>query len=131
MPKAVSSIRVEVHPPDLGEVQLRVTLADQTVRANVTTQHAEVREFLVVNQSRLEAGFQAAGLDLSEFKVMVDQHGRGQYGQNGDGWSYGSGRNTDGQGRMSQEQASQPDYRPELGWNQAVALEGGGLSLFA
>lgn len=134
MPRIISSIQVEVHPPDLGQVQVRVALADQTVHANVTTQQTEVREFLVANQAKLEAGFHAAGLDLGEFKVTVDQQGRGSYGQPDSGWSREPGWNAPGQGRADQEETSQPGYQsgyPAGMQGAAGAREGRVLSLFA
>lgn len=136
MPRPLPSIQVQVHQPDLGQVQVRVSMADQTVHANITTEHATVRDFLVTNQGRLEAGFSASGLQLGDFKVMVDGQGRGSYGQANDAWSYGAGQNAYGQGRGTQEQqgpfAQGPDHPVENAEGYpAAAWESRGLSLFA
>jgi flagellar hook-length control protein FliK len=131
-PPTRPSIQVEVHPGEVGPVQVRVALADQTVHASVTTQRAEVREFLVTNQGRLEAGLNASGLTMGEFQVDVDSRGRGAAGYVGYGWSFGPGRDSYGQGREQVPYAQQAE--PPL--DQAVGPlawtgEGRGLSLFA
>ncbi|MBI3603537.1 MAG: flagellar hook-length control protein FliK [Nitrospirae bacterium] len=133
------SIQVDMNPADLGRVQVRVVLSDQTVHANVTTERAGVGEFLAANQGRLEAGFNASGLQMGEFKVTVDSQGRSPYGQSGDGGAYGPGQNAYGQGRGTQEQTgrfSQGSDRPgEVAEGRPFASvsswDSRGLSLFA
>ncbi|TAJ26178.1 MAG: flagellar hook-length control protein FliK [Nitrospirae bacterium] len=133
------SIQVDVNPADLGRVQVRVVLSDQTVHANVTTERAGVGEFLAANQGRLEAGFSASGLQLGEFKVTVDSQGRGSFGQPDFSGSYGPGQNAYGQGRGTQEQTgrfTQGSDRPgEVAEGRPFASvsswDSRGLSLFA
>jgi len=131
----VQSLRLEVRRPDLGDVQVRVVLADQTVHTKVTTGQVEVRDFLVARQGQLDAGFKASGLDMGEFNVTVDAQGHSAYGQLGQGWSSGPGRDGSAQGRGTQEppnsfeQRPDPretsDGRPRASWEPRV------LSLFA
>jgi flagellar hook-length control protein FliK len=128
-PPASRSVSLEVQPPELGRVQLRVTVAEQTVHAHVTTEQVEVKNFLVANQARLETGLQAHGMDIGSFQVDVDAHGR----QLDTGWGTGSGR--EGQALPRGEQGagsgsdSAQDQRTDA--SAAEAREPGLLSLFA
>ncbi len=103
---SVQSLRLEVERPDLGGVQVRVVLADQTVHAKVTTGQVEVRDFLVARQDQLAVGLKASGLEMGEFQVDVDPQGRGQ---SGPGWFAGAQGDPADQGRRQPEpQATQP-----------------------
>lgn len=102
----VQALRVDVERPDLGGVQVRVVLADQTVHAQVTTGQVEVRDFLIAKQDQLAAGLKASGLEMGEFQVDVDPQGRGQ---SGPGWFAGTqGERTDHGHRQPEPQATQP-----------------------
>lgn len=107
-PAPVQALRLEVERPDIGQVALRVVLADQTVHAKVTTDHLEVRDFLVARQGQLESGLKANGLEMGEFRVDVNQH---RHGQSESGW-LGSYRDSWGQGR--QPSGHQPGPQPDL-----------------
>nr|MBI3612606.1 flagellar hook-length control protein FliK [Nitrospirota bacterium] len=103
---SVQSLRLEVERPDLGGVQVRVVLADQTVNAKVTTGQVEVRDFLVARQDQLAVGLKASGLEMGDFQVDVDPQGRGQ---SGPGWFAGAQGDQADQGRRQPEpQATQP-----------------------
>lgn len=96
----LQSLRLEVDRPDLGQVQVRLVLADQTVHAKVTTDRTEVRDFLVTRQGQLEAGLKASGLEMGEFRVDV---GSQRQGQPDSGWFQGAQREFLGQGRQRQD----------------------------
>ncbi len=97
---SVQSLHLEVERPDLGGVQVRVVLADQTVHAKVTTGQVEVRDFLVARQDQLAVGLKASGLEMGEFQVDVDPQGRGQ---SGPGWFAGAQGDQADQGRRQPE----------------------------
>lgn len=102
----VQALRVDVERPDLGGVQVRVVLADQTVHAQVTTGQVEVRDFLIAKQDQLAVGLKASGLEMGEFQVDVDPQGGGQ---SGPGWFAGTQGDRADQGhRQSEPQATQP-----------------------
>lgn len=73
-----ATIRLEVSPPDIGRVHVRVALSDGAVYANVRTDQSDVRDFLLRNQERLHQALGAYGLDVGSFQVEVG--GRGQQG---------------------------------------------------
>lgn len=124
----VQSLRLEVERPDLGGVQVRVVLADQTVHAKVTTGQVEVRDFLVARQDQLAVGLKASGLEMGEFQVDVDPRGRGQ---SGPGWFAGAQGDQADQGRRQPEPpATQPLFaepRAEQWSGYGHGTSGGGL----
>lgn len=71
------SIHLEVDPDDVGRVRLHVSLAGDRVYANVITEHAGVRDYLLSEQPRLQGGLSAQGLEIGGFQVAVEQQGRG------------------------------------------------------
>jgi len=131
---SVQALSLEVDRPGLGQVALRVVLADQTVHAKVTTDHVEVRDFLVTRQGQLEAGLKASGLDMGEFRVDVNQHRQGQAHS---GWP-GAHREAWGQGRQQDGQPAPdaPDYLTPDAWAGEAGTANGAwqarsLSVFA
>lgn len=102
---AVQSLRLEVERPDIGGVQVRVVLADQTVHAKVTTGQVEVRDFLIARQDQLAVGLKAAGLEMGDFQVDVGPQGRGQ---SGPGWFAGAQGDQADQGRRPPEPQAAP-----------------------
>lgn len=130
-PAPVQALRLEVERPDLGQVALRVVLADQTIHAKVTTDHLEVRDFLIARQGQLESGLKANGLEMGEFRVDVNQHRQPE-----SGW-LGSDRDAWGQGRQQSghPQAPPPDVAADR-WSgdleaAAASRPSRSLSVFA
>jgi flagellar hook-length control protein FliK len=70
------ALTVEVNQPDLGTVRVRVAQSDRTVHAQVITEQAEVGRFLMMQEDRLDARFQASGFDLGQFHVHVGTQGQ-------------------------------------------------------
>ena len=81
--KTIQSLHLEVHPANTGPVQLRVSLANHTVHTNVITDRAELGNYLLARQGHLEQAFQTNGLDMGQFRVLVDRQGYGQTGHEG------------------------------------------------
>ncbi len=79
-PGGVQSLLIELRPVDLGAVRMRVVLANQTVHAHVTTEHADLGQYLMARQGQLETALNSAGMDMGQFRVLVDRHGHGQAG---------------------------------------------------
>lgn len=83
-PRSAHALQLEIaHPADIGQIQLRVVLADHTIHTHVRTEHADLAQFLLSRQSQLETALNHSGLDLGQFRVLVDRHGSGQAGQEG------------------------------------------------
>jgi len=80
---AVRSVVVEVAQPDLGRVNVRVSLAQDLVHTHFSSDRADVGQLLVSGQDRLQSALQASGFDMGQFRVSVDrqqdQHGPQQW----------------------------------------------------
>lgn len=76
-PSAPRALRLELQSPDGPPVRLHVSLVEQTVYATVMTDHTEVQDFLLKNQSRLESQLHHHGLEMGQFSVLVDREGQG------------------------------------------------------
>lgn len=85
-PTGTPTIRLEVSPPDMGRVQVRVSVTDQSVYASVVTDHASVRDLLLRQQDRLQDALGAYGLGMGSFNVEVGQQGqqRSEWGEQPD-----------------------------------------------
>ena len=70
------TIRFEVSPPDLGRVQVRVSVSDHSVYTNVLTDQSAARDLLLKQQDRLHDALGAYGLGVGSFNVEVGGQGQ-------------------------------------------------------
>ena len=108
---------------DSGPLSVRISMTDQTVHTQFTTDRNELGSLLMGRQDQLQHTLTKAGLELGQFQVHIDQQGRQeafpdrQSGRNGDASE---------QQPVSQEHPQHPQDREQL--NRRPAR---GLSLFA
>jgi flagellar hook-length control protein FliK len=76
----VSSAEINLHPKDLGPMQVRVSVNQEQTTVSFTSQHAVVREVLDQNLNRLRDMFSEQGLNL----VNVDVSDKSFSSQQGD-----------------------------------------------
>ena len=85
----VSSAEINLHPKDLGPMQVKVSVNQEQVTVSFTSQHAVVRDVLDQNLNRLRDMFSEQGLNLANVDVSDksfsrqqgdanDQNGRGR-----------------------------------------------------
>ena len=72
------SVVFDVAQPDLGHVNIRVAMTNDTVHTHLSADRLEVGQFLVNGQDRLQAAFQANGLDMGQFRVDIDRQSAGR-----------------------------------------------------
>jgi hypothetical protein len=72
------SVVFDVAQPDLGHVNIRVAMTNDVVHTHLSTDRLEVGQFLVSGQDRLQAAFQANGLDMGQFRVDIDRQSAGR-----------------------------------------------------
>ena len=97
----VQQARIQLDPPELGSLEIKLHVTDDQASVQIQTQHAHVREVLEASAHRLRDALAGQGLTLSQFDVSDQggafaQHGSGQQsGQEGssaafsgdeDGW---------------------------------------------
>lgn len=76
--KTVHAVQVNLDQEELGRLRVRVVLADSTVHTRVTTEYADLGQFLMDRRDHLESALHASGLDVGQFKVHIDRQGSGQ-----------------------------------------------------
>ena len=76
--QGTSEIRLQLHPENLGQLTMRLTVTGNQVSATVVAQSADVRSALVANQQDLARSLSQAGLTLSGFSVDVSGGDAGQ-----------------------------------------------------
>jgi flagellar hook-length control protein FliK len=78
---ANSEVRLRLHPEQLGDVTLKLTISGNTIAANVVAQNAHVRDMLIANQHQLARSLAESGLSLGNFSVDVSGGNAGFTGQ--------------------------------------------------
>ncbi len=79
----IRSVVVDVAQPDLGHVNIRVAMMNDSVHAHFSTDRTEVGQFLINGQDRLQTTLQASGLDMGQFRVDIDRQNGGRSFQQG------------------------------------------------
>jgi hypothetical protein len=77
------SVVFDVAQPDLGHVNIRVAMTNDVVHTYLSADRSDVGQFLMNGQDRLQAAFQANGLDMGQFRVDIDRQGAGRSFQHG------------------------------------------------
>lgn len=83
MAMTTRSVVFEVAQPDLGRINVRVAMANELVHTHLSSDRAEVGQFLINGQERLQAALQANGLDMGQFRVDIDRQNAGRSFQQG------------------------------------------------
>ncbi len=90
------SVVFEVAETELGRINIRVALANEVVHTYLSSDRAEVGQFLINGQERLQTALQANGLEMGQFRVDIDRQNAGRSFQQGPsqdqgrGWHHGS-----------------------------------------
>jgi hypothetical protein len=91
------SIVLDVAQPDLGHLNIRVAMTNDVVHTHLSADRPEVGQFLINGQDRLQAAFQANGLDMGQFRVDIDRQSAGRSFHHGPSQEQGQGWNQDSQ----------------------------------
>jgi flagellar hook-length control protein FliK len=91
------SVVLDVAQPDLGHLNIRVAMTNDVVHTHLSADRPEVGQFLINGQDRLQAAFQANGLDMGQFRVDIDRQSAGRSFHHGPSQEQGHGWNQDSQ----------------------------------
>lgn len=111
------SVVFDVVQPDLGRVNIRVAMTNDVVHTHLSADRPEVGQFLINGQDRLQAAFQANGLDMGQFRVDIDRQSGGRSFQHGPSQEQGQ---TWDQGSQGTNWGQSPDRQDE----QRTSLHG-------
>jgi flagellar hook-length control protein FliK len=96
---AMSEMRLQLQPADLGEIEIRVRAIEGMVRSEILVQHSEVKNLLESQVDRLRTALSEQGLEFAGLDVRLAQDGNpwseGGFGQPNGGQS-GAGTAGDG-----------------------------------
>jgi flagellar hook-length control protein FliK len=104
------SVVFDVAQPDLGHVNIRVAMTNDVVHTHLSADRPEVGQFLINGQDRLQAAFQANGLDMGQFRVDLDRQSSGRSFHHGPSQEQGQ---TWDQGSQRMEWGQNPDRQDE------------------
>ncbi len=111
------SVVFDVVQPDLGHVNIRVAMTNDIVHTHLLADRPEVGQFLINGQDRLQAAFQANGLDMGQFRVDIDRQSGGRSFHHGPSQEQGQ---TWDQGSQGTNWGQSPDRQDE----QRTSLHG-------
>lgn len=95
----LTSAELRLDPPDLGPMQVRVTMNNDQVNVSFSSQQVAVREALDQGAQRLREMFNEQGLKLGDVNVSDQSEGR----------QFGRDRETEGQGRRGSGAGEEDD----------------------
>lgn len=109
------SVVFNVAQPDLGQVNIRVAITNDVVHTHLSADRPEVGQFLINGQDRLQAAFQANGLDMGQFRVDIDRQSAGRSFHHGSSQEQGQTWDQSSQGmKWGQSQDRQDELRMPL-----------------
>lgn len=69
-----SSVQLSLNPPDLGPLQVVLSVNDHQIDASFVSEHLEVREAIEAASPKLKEMMENAGISLSGFSVSAQAH---------------------------------------------------------
>ena len=103
------SVVLDLARPDLGHVNIRVAMTNDVVHTYLSADRPEVGQFLINGQDRLQAAFQANGLDMGQFRVDIDRQSAGRSFHHGPSQEQGHNWDQGSQGMKWGEGPDRPD----------------------
>jgi flagellar hook-length control protein FliK len=66
-----SQVSIKLNPPELGRVQIELSIKDNSVHARVNTENTAVREVILSNMDQLKSNLENAGVHVTQIDVEV------------------------------------------------------------
>ena len=117
------TVQVELSSHEAGPLSVRISMTDQTVHTQFTTDRSDLGAILIGRQDQLQQNLTRSGLELGQFQVHVNQEGRQEALPDRQ-----SRRNGEA---LEQQLASQDQNRQSQGQERPNHRPRGVLSLFA
>ncbi len=73
------SASIRLNPPELGPLEAKIQIQNDTVQVHFTSHHAPVRDALEAALPRLREMFAEQGLNLGQADVSAEQHARSEH----------------------------------------------------
>jgi len=75
-PGMAQTVHLELPSHDSGPLSVRISMTDQTVHTQFTTDRSDLGQFLLTRQDQLQQNLTKSGLELGQFQVHIDQQGQ-------------------------------------------------------
>ena len=117
------SMVLELSQTDLGRVNIRVAVNQDTVHTHFSSERNELGQYLVNGQDRLQSALNASGLDLGRFQVDIERQSAGRSFQEptSQGQSHGHTPQGDSQNSGQGREEVRRDTTPRRGMLNLVA----------
>ncbi|MGO9137350.1 MAG: flagellar hook-length control protein FliK [Syntrophales bacterium] len=126
--KGSSRIVITLEPPNLGTLNMDVSVQHDKVKMSLVTDNYEVKQVLNSNLDQLKTALQGQGLNIDRLDVLV--HDR-SYGGNQGFQSSGGALFDDGRGGSNDTREEHPAHQIlQAGWNELNEPSSGSISLF-
>jgi flagellar hook-length control protein FliK len=66
-----SPVRIRLHPPELGSLQVTVKIENSQVIAAIEVEHTAAKQVLLENLPKLQASLKEQGITIADFRVEV------------------------------------------------------------
>jgi Flagellar hook-length control protein FliK len=112
------TVHVELPLHDSGPLSVRISMTDQTVHTQFTTDRNDLGALLLTRQDQLQQTLVKSGLELGQFQVHIDQRGQQdaapdrQARRNADTSEHPPGTQNQNQNQDAQDQ-ERHNYRPQ------------------
>ncbi|OGP23738.1 MAG: hypothetical protein A2X99_06020 [Deltaproteobacteria bacterium GWB2_55_19] len=126
------SVRLELSPEHLGEMEIRLKIEDAKVVAEIRVESAEVKALLDSDSGRLKEIFNSNGLTLDKYTVEVDMNPmRGKAEGNGYGGNWSQENSSSGNGYGRKPWAGEAEVEAAFGNRIEASAKNGGIDIFA
>ena len=112
----VQKARIQLDPPELGSLEIKLHISQDQASVQVQAQHAHVRDVLEANAHRLRDALASQGITLSSFDVSERGQGEGSSGQSGDG----QGSQTTGDDWFAEDMTAENKPQPQVSSNNLL-----------
>jgi flagellar hook-length control protein FliK len=75
-PGKVQTVHMELSSHDSGPLSVRISMTDQMVHTQFTTDRNDLGALLFTRQDQLQQSLAKSGLELGQFQVHIDQRGQ-------------------------------------------------------
>ena len=72
----IQTVQMELSSHDSGPLSVRISMTDQTVHTQFTTDRSDLGAILIGRQDQLQQNLTKSGLELGQFQVHIDQKGQ-------------------------------------------------------
>jgi flagellar hook-length control protein FliK len=110
--KGENRVSINLHPPELGKIQVELVVKDNHVHARINTENAAVKEVIMTNLDQLKSNIENAGISVTKFDVEVGGF-RNQFDHQ---FSEGNSKGRGGSGNQESGEYSlpnDPDWLPD------------------